>query len=432
MRNMRIIRGKIKGLGVNRGLRGTMALIAHMVTCQFFILSFFHSFIFVSCSEEQDVAPGGETEEGVPLQMTGYLPDFIDADKNQAPEAPGMGWEDAYTRAEPAWMPDGYTLMQDAKSLGVFLTKDVPEVSSDKRRIFYHTINEKWYMSGKEIPTGDFLVYGYLPYNAADVSIAPKTTNYTEGATLSFSNMGSLETKDICVIVGSSHGTGADAPVNLQNGTFNCTLKKGGAGYQNYLFFLCEHLYARLDFNFRVDNTYESNYYASLRDINLRRLELMGYTYPVATPETVTPMKKSGNISITVTANNTGESATPSGDILFTLDDAAEDMDPILLFDGDKRLPSESYSTETGYIPYFNLGGDVGLYYILRSTYDVYDKKGNLVRQGCVAENKIEPAEIFGSSQLRRGWKYTIQLKLKPTYLYVMSDPDLDNPTIEF
>ena len=72
------------------------------------------------------------------------------------------------------------------------------------------------------------------------------------------------------------------------------------------------------------------------------------------------------------------------------------------------------------------------MYYILRSTYDVYDKKGNLVRQGCVAENRIEPAEIFGSSQLRRGWKYTIQLKLKPTYLYVMSDPDLDNPTIEF
>ena len=27
---------------------------------------------------------------------------------------------------------------------------------------------------------------------------------------------------------------------------------------------------------------------------------------------------------------------------------------------------------------YFNLGGDVGLYYILRSTYDVYDKNGKM------------------------------------------------------
>ncbi len=428
MKNMRIIRGKIKGLGVSRGLRGTMALIAHMVTCQFFILSFLHSFIFVSCSEEQ-VAPGGETEEGVPLQMTGYLPDFIDADKNQAPEVPGMGWEDAYTRAEPAWMPSGYTTMADVKSIGVFLTQDPASV--DKRRI-YHYPEGEWYLSGKSIPEGDFFLYGYLPYNSADVSITPKTSTYEEGATLTFSNMGSLETKDICVIVGASHGTDVDTPVSLQPGKFNCTLQSGGSEHENYVFLLCDHLYARLDFKFRVDNTYESNYYASLRDIKLRKLELMGYTYPLATPETVSPMKETGSISITLTANNTGTTPVPGGELLFTLDGSSEDMDPILLFEGEKLLPSATYSTETGFIPYFNLSGETGVFFILRSTYDVYDKKGNLVRQGCVAENKIEPAEIFGSSQLRRGWKYTIQLKLKPTYLYVMSDPDLDNPSVEF
>ena len=70
--------------------------------------------------------------------------------------------------------------------------------------------------------------------------------------------------------------------------------------------------------------------------------------------------------------------------------------------------------------------------YVLRSTYDVYDTKGNKVRQNCKAENKIDPYILFNKlSNLDRGKKYIINLTVKPTYLYVMSDPDLDNPTVE-
>ena len=57
-------------------------------------------------------------------------------------------------------------------------------------------------------------------------------------------------------------------------------------------------------------------------------------------------------------------------------------------------------------------------------TYDVYDKQGNLVRQECTAENKLQ------SVTLTRGEWRTVNLTVNPTYLYVLSEPDLDNPTV--
>lgn len=39
-----------------------MALIAHMVTCQFFIFSFFYSFIFISCGGKPTLADVAEDD----------------------------------------------------------------------------------------------------------------------------------------------------------------------------------------------------------------------------------------------------------------------------------------------------------------------------------------------------------------------------------
>ena len=75
---------------------------------------------------------------------------------------------------------------------------------------------------------------------------------------------------------------------------------------------------------------------------------------------------------------------------------------------------------------------------MLRTTYDVYDNnpseghpEGNLIRQKCVAENKIIPQQLFTNvSSLARGYMYTINLTIEPTYLYMLSEPDLDNPAV--
>ena len=65
------------------------------------------------------------------------------------------------------------------------------------------------------------------------------------------------------------------------------------------------------------------------------------------------------------------------------------------------------------------------------STYDVYDRKGNLIRLNDEAINTIDIHELFtGQDEALRGRRYTINLTINPTYLYMLSDPDLDNPTV--
>jgi hypothetical protein len=59
-------------------------------------------------------------------------------------------------------------------------------------------------------------------------------------------------------------------------------------------------------------------------------------------------------------------------------------------------------------------------------TYDVYDKQGNKIRENCEATNSL--ASMLNGIQ--RGQKRPIELTVNPTYLYVLSEPDLDNPTI--
>ena len=67
----------------------------------------------------------------------------------------------------------------------------------------------------------------------------------------------------------------------------------------------------------------------------------------------------------------------------------------------------------------------------LTSVYDVYDKKGNLIRESCMATNTLILKELFSEqNESRRGCRYTIKMTIQPTYLYVLSEPDLDDPTV--
>ena len=75
---------------------------------------------------------------------------------------------------------------------------------------------------------------------------------------------------------------------------------------------------------------------------------------------------------------------------------------------------------------------------ILTSVYDVYDTNitpehpnGNLIRKDSRATNTLSISQLFkGQTESVRGWKYELMLTINPTYLYMMSDPDLNNPTV--
>ncbi len=404
-----------------------------------------------SCSSDEGNGLVGEPEQqeqGVPVTVVSYARPYQSVEASEPSEARA-------TRA--GWLPSDFTLSSDHKAIGTFFTtaSDTPE----KHRLWYNTNTTdkfpepKWFLSGKDIKGGNFYLYGYMPYNAAEVSITPPDgATYAEGAILSYSNLGSVMSKDVCVLVGARHGSNANTPApadptdptdpdGMKLGQFRVEMKAVSKDApdpeKNYLFLLFEHVYARLDFRFKLDADY-----ARLRTIKLKKLELTAYSYTLDNLSDAVPMKKNGSIEVHVLANTT-ETSPIANDVRFTPDDDSPVMDPVVIFDaqekdeatgierGEETIPSDSYTVETGYVPYYNFAdASTKVLYTLRTTYNVYDKQGNLVRQNCVAENTVVPGRLFSQSQLDSGKQYKINLTVMPTYLYVLSEPDIDNPTV--
>jgi hypothetical protein len=63
----------------------------------------------------------------------------------------------------------------------------------------------------------------------------------------------------------------------------------------------------------------------------------------------------------------------------------------------------------------------------LRCVYDVYDTAGNLIRADQQSDNLLPTLPSAAP-----GEKTVIRLTVNPTYLYMLSDPDLNNPTVSF
>jgi hypothetical protein len=388
--------------------------------------------LMVGCSNDE---VGENLRQSAPIEVAAYVSTYTDVE----PIGP------VSTRAVADWMPSGYMPYTDLTgvggvlrsnenaSIGVFFTNE----SGILPRKFIHS-GEKWRIDPEIENSGDYYLYGYVPYSAAtpynelspatSTNIVPNDT-YANGAILTLSGLNSVMTQDVCVIVGAKHGTKADesAPVlpatgaKVAVGDFMCQIHSGSETSPNYVFLLFDHLYAALRFRFRVDAKY-----AELRTIKLKKLELLAFQDEAClnrmskkVQTTVTLRKTDGTSPIVSVGNFTTDNTTPGGSA--PMDWAVicnNESDPVILPSGSE------YTDNMGFVP------KTSSFYQLRSTYDVYDKENNLVRQDCVAENKIDPRKLFLKEQLDRGHIYTLRFTVNPTYLYVLSEPDLDNPTM--
>ena len=358
----------------------------------------------MGCSSEQD-GPEQSGERSVPVQVVSYMAPYEDYG------AVSRSGEDVWTP------PTGYTEPEEKASIGVFFTQDA--ATCEARRFGY--MNDKWYMFDEEVASGNYQLYGYLHNHEATASIAPNST-YADGAVLTLGNLGTISGKDVCVMVGAKEGTDAITPATpgLKRGQFGVSMTAGEDAH-NYLFLLFEHLYAAISFRFHLDAAY-----AGIRTIKLTQLELRGYT--AFDDEVQTPMPKTKNATVSLKANSSEDS--PIEEITFTEETGSSGY--VTFFSGEEEnIPSENdiYTSEKmGYV----MPEMSNIIYVLRTTYDVYDTNGNRIRQNCKAENKIDPYNLFNKiTKLDRGKKYTVNLTVKPTYLYVLSDPDLDNPQVE-
>lgn len=268
-----------------------------------------------------------------------------------------------------------------------------------------------------------YYIYGFMPRQSAQrATISPlgadtsgEDKGYAEGAVITLENFEALTPADVSVIVGVRWATEAEKingtkSYDVPLGNFKY---KGRADGDNRLFVLLKHLYAGLNFEASVDATY-----GVLRTIKATKVELIANN-----------ITEKIDLSVTLTANTTGTDpvtsvsytgiGTPSATStiqLFPYTDSAEDI----------TIPTNPQSTS--FLGCFVPSACES--FVLRTTYDVYDKKGNLIRKGCVAENKIDRGTISQFPSLLAGQQFTINLTVRPSFLYVLSEPDLDNPTI--
>ena len=419
-----------------------------------------------SCTSEVE---GPKEKKSVPIQVVSYVApyDVMDQNPTPAPETRGI----ALTRSE--WLPSGYSAYTNFdEAIGLFFTQDSPAEKIEEHRVWYNLANDKWRIPGDEVQAaGSYLLYGYTPYNAGSASIS-KNTTFTNGAVMTISGLSTVMDKDLCVLVGATDGTNTGtvtfvevtglivdessvtglyvydgtsyiltSDTKAQNettyyrqkelsiGAFDCILKDENETTQNYIYLLFDHLYAEIDFLFRVDEKYDN-----LRSIRLKRIEATTYT----SSDFSTTEKKPLKATVTLQANNTGTS--PITGLTFSSDESSSESleQGVLLYEKEETTEADNlpcldvtrqnkvYSERKAYIL-----SNAHRYFELRTTYDIYDTKGNLIRKDCEATNRINTQSIFKSvDELERGSRYQIRLTVAPTYLYVLSEPDLDNPSV--
>ena len=323
-------------------------------------------------TDSMDYASTGKT-----VQLVSYISPLVEKELSHRAAPTGFS---LYTPDKTTTMGI-YMLLQSEQS-----DWDFPE----EKRITYNTGTGKWNASFEVEAGKTYSVYGYMPKTEGMSSTLAKST--ADAATLTITGMKAITTDDICIITGVK-----ETDEGLKEGQFSWNTPTTG-NQTFYINILMDHLYAAAQFRLKIDADY-----ASLRTIKLKTM-------------TLSTDKGSVNAVISLTHNTTGVS--PVSSVAYT---ALGSSDAVVIFNSDEGIALDKttpLSINACFAP--TLSANLTLV----STYDVYDRKGNLIRQNCKATNKLPDLSAV------RGQRVLLNMTVNPTYLYVLSEPDLDSPTI--
>lgn len=299
---------------------------------------------------------------------------------------------------------------------------------------YLYKVDDEWRINKSDgiQAENNYQLYGYIPNKTGiQYSITDgdgTSANYSTGAIMKLQNVPSVMPEDLCVVIGAKHGYDKEHDGNndgtnrLRQGDFTYTAKAfaGTSGPDvdggNFIFLLFDHLYASLHINMKVHPDY-----AGVRQIKLDTLQLR-------TQVESEPTKQ--KTDITVNLQTTDGSTSPIQSISYSPTAGSKDIDEKGLTFWYSQTGHPLTTVSQPFIGHFMPLNITKL--ILISTYDVYDLKGNLIRKGCTARNSVKLKDLFtGQTQTERGKRYTINMTIQPTYLYMLSEPDLDNPTVK-
>ena len=244
--------------------------------------------------------------------------------------------------------------------------------------------------------TRTYRLYGFMP---DDAELTSELTSWTdEGAVLRIANLNPLTLDDYCVVTGVRQVSLPTDKTSATRGNFSFEYQ---SNRQNYINLFLDHMMSQLEFNMKISTTYNT-----LRTIKIKKMTL-----------------KLANISrmqaeVTLT-NSVGISA-----ISYTTTGTEANSCIIGAYSGEeiKTLTTTPTVICNAYVvPATDLLNSLEL----ETEFEVYDKNGNKIDDRKATNKLTTPL-----NELERGEKRTLLITVDPTYLYVLSDPDLDNPTM--
>ena len=256
-----------------------------------------------------------------------------------------------------------------------------------------------------------YYMYGFMPAGSYESNISATATelngDYSRGADLTISGLPIFTRKDFCAIVGVQRISATSEATNIIEGNYGYL---SGLNSENYVNLLMDHLYGELALQFKVDADYHALRHIKLKSVTLNYDNGQG---DADANVNVTVRLRAGNglgqssVVYTPTGNKASHAIWPNTN------------DPIL-------LSSDATAIGSGVKCPPSLFDQAGTYMTLTCTYDVCrtDNANTVIRENCTASNKMRV------SGMDHGKTNTVTVTIAPTYLYVLTDPDLDNPTI--
>ena len=336
------------------------------------ILSIAIAMLLSACSSDNSEVQTASAEDksvGDKIQIMAYAPPFANANPQDA-------------------APTGFTAytLDKVTEMGFYMIKNDDTTPYAEKRLRYAS---KWFAFFKVEAQKNYTVYGYIPKAEGMTSSLSNVT--TGGATLTIKGIKPVTDDDICIITGVK-----DTNTGLKEGQFGWYMANANDNF--YMYLLLDHIYASVNFSMIIDAEY-----AQLRTIKLKTMKLR-------------TDKGSVNATITLTHNDTGTS--PISSATYTSEGTSYEVE---IFNDAEGI---ALDTETPLVINTCFAPALSNNLTMVTTYDVYDRKGNLIRKNCTATNKV-PLEAARAQQVQ------LNLTVNPTYLNVLSDPDLDNPTVK-
>ena len=309
-----------------------------------------------------------------------------------------------------------WTPITPTDNMLVFVTKekDSPTASDVLSRIFYSTTSG-WQSNITITDAGTdnhYLIYGFMPIDAENVSISPLSTNYNAGASMSIKGLKVLTQTDPCVIVGVGRQQESTSDVTLKWGTFDFTFKTG-TDVIDYMSILLDHIYSRYHFQVKIDADY-----AQLRTIKITKMTLEALSNDGT--QTV------GTVNATVNIQTNTTNTNPISSVTFTRNTGTRS---VTFFENTTTPLSLTTSYQDAG---FCLAPGDQHWFRLTTVYEVYNRDNKHIRTN-TATNTFDTANFkeHKITNTNPGLDHTIQIIVNPTYLYVLSDSDLDNPTFD-